>query len=128
MLLRALGIVAVVAAPALLVMIAVPETVLRIGFGEEYVAGADALPLLGLAMTTLALTYLAVNFLLAIGAHGFLVPLGIVAIAEPVLLLAGSFEQLSSFAAVVLAVQVAAAVGVLVPSLRRAPAPVPAHL
>ncbi len=127
-LLRALGIVAAVAAPALLVMIAVPETVLRIGFGEEYVPGADALPLLGLAMTTLALTYLAVNFLLAIGAHGFLVPLGIVAIAEPVLLLAGSFEQLSSFAAVVLAVQVTAAVGVLVPSLRRAPAPVPAHL
>ena len=79
MLLRALAVVAAVAAPALLVMIAVPETVLRLGFGEEYVAGADALPLLGLAMTTLALTYLAVNYLLAIGARAFLVPLGLVA-------------------------------------------------
>jgi hypothetical protein len=77
-------------------------------------------------MTTLALTYLAVNFLLAVGARAFLVPLALVAIAEPLLLAAGSFDRLSSFAAAVLAVQAAAAAAVLVPSLRRAPAPVPA--
>jgi O-antigen/teichoic acid export membrane protein len=125
-LLRALGIVAAIAAPALAIMIAAPELLLRLGFGEEYTAAADALPLLGLAMTTLALTYLAVNFLLAVGATAFLVPLGIVALAEPVLLAAGSFDSLASFAAVVLAVQVVAAVAVLVPSLRRSPVPVPA--
>ena len=125
-LLRALAVVAVVAAPALLVMVAVPDVVLRLGFGEEYVSAQDALPLLGLAMTTLALTYLAVNFLLAVGARAFLVPLGVVAVAEPLLLALGSFDRVAAFAGVVLAVQAAAAVAVLVPSLRRAPAPVPA--
>jgi O-antigen/teichoic acid export membrane protein len=125
-LLRALAVVAAVAAPALLVMIAVPDVVLRLGFGEEYVRAQDALPLLGLAMTTLALTYLAVNFLLAVGARAFLVPLGAVALAEPLLLALGSFDSLSAFARVVLAVQAVAAVAVLVPSLRRSPAPVPA--
>ena len=125
-LLRALAVVAVVAAPALLVMVAVPDVVLRLGFGEEYVAAEHALPLLGLAMTTLALTYLAVNFLLAVGARVFLVPLGVVALAEPLLLALGSFDSLAAFAGLVLAVQAAAAVAVLVPSLRRAPAPVPA--
>jgi hypothetical protein len=77
-------------------------------------------------MTTLALTYLAVNFLLAVGATAFLLPLGIVVVAEPVLLAAGSFETLASFAGAVLAVQLVAAVAVLVPSLRRSPVPVPA--
>ena len=66
---------------------------MRIGFGAEYEAGADALPLLGLAMTTLAMTYLAVNFLLAVGSNGFLAALAVVAIAEPVLLLAVSPER-----------------------------------
>jgi O-antigen/teichoic acid export membrane protein len=125
-LLRALGVVAAIAAPALAIMIAVPELLLRLGFGEEYTNAADALPLLGLAMTTLAMTYLAVNFLLAVGATTFLLPLGIVAIAEPVLLAAGSFDTLAAFAAAVLVVQVVAAVAVLVPSLRRSPVPVPA--
>ena len=125
-LLRALGVVALVAAPALALMLLAPEPIMRFGFGAEYAAGADALPLLGLAMTTLALTYLAVNFLLAVGATGFLVPLGLVALAEPVLLAVGSFDTLASFAAVVLAVQAVAAVAVLVPSLRRSPVPVPA--
>jgi O-antigen/teichoic acid export membrane protein len=124
-LLRALGVVAAVAAPALLIMIAAPELLLRIGFGEEYTGGSGALPLLGLAMTTLALTYLAVNFLLAIGATAFLVPLGLVAAAEPLLLALGAFGSLASFAAVVLALQLVAAAAVLVPSLRRAPAAAP---
>src|SRR5215210_4828126 len=100
-------------------MFVAPRLVLRLGFGDEYAAGADALPLLGLAMTTLALTYLAVNFLLAIGSHQFLAPLALVAVAEPVLLLAGGVERLRSVAAVVLAVQLTAAAAVLVPSLRR---------
>jgi O-antigen/teichoic acid export membrane protein len=125
-LLRALGVVAAVAAPALLIMIAAPELLLRLGFGDEYTDAAGALPLLGLAMTTLALTYLAANFLLAVGATAFLVPLGLVAAAEPLLLAVGSFDRLASFAAVVLGLQLAAAAAVLVPSLRRSPVPVPA--
>ena len=125
-LLRALAVVAAVAAPALLVMIAVPGTVLRLGFGAEYEVADAALPLLAVAMTTLALTYLAVTFLLAIGSHGFLVPLALVALAEPLTLALPSYSRLDRFAAVVLALQGAAACAVLVPSLRRAAAPVPA--
>jgi O-antigen/teichoic acid export membrane protein len=126
-LLRAFGIVALVAAPALALMLLVPETIMRIGFGAEYEAGADALPLLGLAMTTLAMTYLAVNFLLAVGSNGFIAALAVVAIAEPVLLLVVSPNGLGAFAAVVLAVQAAGAAAVLAPSLRRTATPVAAR-
>ena len=92
-LLRATAVVGVVAAPALLVMTVAPKLVLRLGFGAEYEVAADALPLLGVAMSLLALTYLTVNFLLAIGQSRFLVPLAVVAIAEPILLLAGVVRQ-----------------------------------
>ncbi len=126
-LLRAFGVVALVAAPALALMLLVPETIMRVGFGAEYEAGADALPLLGLAMTTLAMTYLAVNFLLAVGSNGFIAALAVVAIAEPVLLLTVSPNGLGAFAAVVLAVQAAAAAAVLAPSLRRTATPVAAR-
>ena len=126
-LLRAFGVVALVAAPALALMLLVPETIMRIGFGAEYEAGAAALPLLGLAMTTLAMTYLAVNFLLAVGSNGFIAALAVVAIAEPVLLLVVSPNGLRAFAAVVLAVQAAAAAAVVAPSLRRTATPVAAR-
>jgi O-antigen/teichoic acid export membrane protein len=126
-LLRAFGVVALVATPALALMLLVPETIMRIGFGAEFVAGADALPLLGLAMTTLAMTYLAVNFLLAVKSNGFIAALAVVAIAEPVLLLVMSPDGLGSFAAMVLAVQAAAAAAVLAPSLRRTATPAAAR-
>jgi len=126
-LLRASAVVAAVAAPTLLVMALAPELVLRLGFGPSYELAAAALPLLGIAMSVLALTYLTVNYLLAVGSTRFLAPLAIVALAEPVLLLAGSLDRLTSFAAVVLLVQLAAAGAVLVPTLRRAPAAAPAR-
>ncbi len=126
-LLRAFGVVALVATPALALMLLVPETIMRLGFGAEYAAGADALPLLGLAMTTLAMTYLAVNFLLAVGSNGFIAALAVVAVAEPVLLLAVSPNGLRGFAAVVLGVQAAAALAVVAPSLRRTANPVAAR-
>jgi O-antigen/teichoic acid export membrane protein len=126
-LLRACAVVAAVAAPALLVMALAPSLVLRLGFGPSYEVAADALPLLGLAMSVLALTYLTVNYLLAIGASRFLAPLAVVALAEPILLLGGSLDRLTSFAAVVLLVQLAAAAAVLVPTLRGIPATAPAR-
>ena len=100
---------ATVAAPALLVMALAPALVLRLGFGPSYEIAADALPLLAVAMTVLALTYLTVNYLLAVGSSRFLAPLAVVALAEPVLLLSGSLDRLTSFATVVLLVQLAAA-------------------
>lgn len=126
-LLRAGAVVAAVAAPALVVMTLAPELVLRLGFGPSYEVAADALPLLGVAMSVLALTYLAVNYLLAVRSSRFLAPLAVVALAEPALLLAGSLDSLTSFATVVLLVQLAAAGAVLVPTLRRVPAAAPAR-
>ena len=126
-LLRAGGVVAVVAAPALLVMTVAPDLVLRLGFGPEYEIASDALPILGLAMTLLAFTYLTVNYLLARGATRFLLPLAVVALAEPVLLALGSLDRLTSFATVVLFVQLAAALAVVAPTLRRVPAGAPAR-
>jgi O-antigen/teichoic acid export membrane protein len=126
-LLRAGAVVAAVAAPAMLVMAIAPELVLRLGFGPSYELAAGALPLLGVAMSVLALTYLTVNYLLAVGSSRFLAPLAVVALAEPGLLLAGSLDRLTSFAAVVLLIQLAAAGAVLVPTLRRLPAAAPAR-
>ncbi len=126
-LLRASAVVATVAAPALLVMALAPALVLRLGFGPSYEIASDALPLLAVAMSVLALTYLTVNYLLAVGSSRFLAPLAVVALAEPVLLLSGSLDRLTSFAAVVLLVQLAAAGAVVVPTLRRSPAAAPAR-
>src|SRR4051812_3435489 len=91
---RALAVLAVVAAPALLVFFAAPETVLRLAFGPRFVAAADALPVLGLAMTVLAASYLTVQYLLALARTSFLWVLGIVALIEPFLLSAGTFSLL----------------------------------
>jgi O-antigen/teichoic acid export membrane protein len=117
-LLRALGVVGAVAAPALLVFALAPTLVLRIGFGSEYEVASGALGVLALAMSVLGFAYLAVQFLLAVDASRFLLALAAVAVAEPVLLLAVGTGSLAAFAAIVLAVQVLAAVAVLVPSLR----------
>jgi len=125
-LVRAFVVVGAIALPALIVFAAAPELLLRLGFGAEYATGARALVLLGLAMTLLGFSYLAVQFLLAIGWSRFLVPLAAVAIAEPVLLVAVGVDSIGAFAVIVLAVQTAAAIAVLVPSVRAsAPASVP---
>ena len=109
-------------------MALVPELVLRLGFGPEYEVAADALPLLGARdERARASTYLAVNYLLAVGATPLPAPaLAIVALAEPVLLLAFA-RPLAVVRDGRAAVQLAAAVAVLVPTLRRAPAGAPAR-
>jgi O-antigen/teichoic acid export membrane protein len=125
-LMRALAVVGAVAAPALAIFALAPETVLELGFGGEYAAGARALTMLALAMTLLGFAYLGVQLLLAVGSTRFLLPLAAVAVAEPVLLLVWAIDTLAAFAWLVLAVQLAAAVAVLLPSLRAAPATVTA--
>lgn len=120
---RSLGVLALVAAPALLIFAVVPEPLMRIAFGRELTQASSALILLGLAMTLLAAAYLTVQYMLALGHTAFLWVLGVVAVVEPFLLSAGT-RSLFSYAAVVLAVQCAAALGVLVLGLRaRTPAP-----
>jgi O-antigen/teichoic acid export membrane protein len=120
-LLRALGLLAIVAVPSLIIFTIAPETLLRVAFGEEFVTAADALPILGLAMTLLAVSTLAVQYMLALHRTAFLWALAVAAIAEP-LLLSGGDPGMRSFAEIVLAVQAAAAVACLGLAARARPA------
>jgi glycosyltransferase involved in cell wall biosynthesis/O-antigen/teichoic acid export membrane protein len=116
-LLRALGVLAAVAAPALLIFALVPHLLLRVAFGPDLTEAASALPVLGLAMTLLAVAYLTVQYMVALGELRFVWVLGVVAIVEPFLLSAGSLTLLS-FATVVLGLQLVAASAVLTLGLR----------
>jgi len=120
-LLRALGLLAVVAVPSLIIFTVAPETLLRVAFGEEFVTAADALPILGLAMTLLAVSTLAVQYMLALHRTAFLWALAVAAVAEP-LLLSGGDPDMRSFAEIVLAVQAVAAVACLGLAARARPA------
>jgi O-antigen/teichoic acid export membrane protein len=111
-LLRALGVLAIVAVPALVIFALLSKPLLRIAFGPDLTLAAGALPLLGLAMTLLAVAYLTVQYMLALGETRFLWVLGVVAIAEPILLTAGS-AGIVAFAATVFGVQCVAASSVL---------------
>jgi O-antigen/teichoic acid export membrane protein len=120
-LVRALGLLAIVAVPSLAIFMIAPETLLRVAFGEEFVSAADALPILGLAMTLLAVSTLAVQYMLALHRTAFLWALAVAAIAEPLLLSAGD-PDMRSFAEIVLAVQAGAAVACLGLAVRARPA------
>jgi O-antigen/teichoic acid export membrane protein len=115
-LVRALIILAIVAAPALLIFALVPHLLLRVAFGTDLAQASDALLLLGAAMTLLAVAYLTVQYMVALGATRFLWVLGVVAVAEPFLLTAG--ESILGFAAIVFGVQCVVASSVLALGLR----------
>ena len=66
-LLRALTILAVIATPALLIFALVPKLLLRLAFGPSFVQASGALVLLGLSMTLLAVAYLTVQYMVALG-------------------------------------------------------------
>ncbi len=108
---RATIVLAVVCAPALLIFFAVPTFLLRIAFGEKLTQAHAALPLLGVAMTLLAVSYLMVQYLLALGRTSFIWVLGVVAVAEPFVLSSGR-PALQGYAALVSALQAVALVGV----------------
>lgn len=110
---RALAVVGAVAVPMLIVYAVAPATVLRLAFGPETVVAADALFVLGCAMTLLAVGYLAVQYMLALGRVSFLPALAAVAVAEVALLGGLGIESLVTFAAIVLGLQATAALSVL---------------
>ena len=116
--LKTLAVVGLIALPALAIFALVPSLLLELAFGPEYTTAADALIVLGLAMTLLAVAYLTVQYMLALRRTAFLWVLGVVAVAEPFLLTAGDFG-IVSFAGVVLVIQCAAAAGALTLGLRR---------
>jgi glycosyltransferase involved in cell wall biosynthesis/O-antigen/teichoic acid export membrane protein len=116
-LLRALAVLAAVAAPALLIFALVPHLLMKVAFGPDLTQASSALPVLGVAMTLLAVAYLTVQYMVALGELKFVWVLGIVAIIEPFLLSAGDFTLLS-YATVVLGLQLVAASAVLALGLR----------
>jgi glycosyltransferase involved in cell wall biosynthesis/O-antigen/teichoic acid export membrane protein len=120
-LLRALGVVAAVAVPMLIVYAVAPSLVLRLAFGEETVQAAGALLVLGFAMTLLAAGYLCVQYMLALREMRFLIALGVAAAAEIVVLSGTGLSSIVGFATVVLALQAVAALTVLALGLARRP-------
>jgi O-antigen/teichoic acid export membrane protein len=77
--LRTLGLVALISVPALAIFAVFPALLLRLAFGEDFTSAADALVVLGAAMTLLAIAYLAVQYMLALRQVAFLWVLGVVA-------------------------------------------------
>src|SRR5215211_4259421 len=81
---RAMAGVLLIGLPALAVYAVAGEKLLDVVF--KLTGASGALPWLGLAFTFLALSYLAVQYLLALHHWRFLVPLGVAAVVQPVLL------------------------------------------
>jgi O-antigen/teichoic acid export membrane protein len=105
---KAVAIVAVAAVPCLLIFGFASRLLIRLAFGADRLLAVNALFILGVAFTVLAATYLAVQYMLALKRTWFLLAIGAVAVAEPILLLQAS-RQPKQFALVVLAVQVVGA-------------------
>ena len=121
---RALGIILVCAIPCLLIFAFGAHPLISTVFGKKKSGASDALLPLGAAFTVLAATYLAIQYLLALKRTWFLLAIGLVAVAEPILLLHASRAP-SSFASVVLAVQAAGALVAWTIALRQGKAPPP---
>ncbi len=118
---RALAVLAVVATPALVIFALVPDLLLRTAFGPDTVDAASSLIVLGAAMTLLAVAYLTVQYLIALGHVGFLWVLGTVAGVEIAVLAAGDFSILG-FSGIVAGAQLLVATAVLTLALRTRPA------
>ena len=116
-LIRTLGLIALIAAPMVLLYAVAAEPLLATVFGEEFTDAAGALPWLGLAMALLACAYLSVQYLLALGHSRFLWLLGVAALVEPVLVVAIG-AQLTQVALVLLAIQATLAACVIAVSMR----------
>ncbi len=125
-LLKTLAIIGVCAVPCLLIFAVAAHPLLAIVFGTRRATASASLLLLGAAFTVLAATYLAVQYMLALKRTSFLVVLGAVAVAEPVLLLQVAPGHPAGFAAVVLAVQAVGALLAFALALRRPPGTPPA--
>jgi O-antigen/teichoic acid export membrane protein len=119
---RALAIILVCAVPVLLIFGFGARPLLRAAFGANRLEAADSLLILGVAFTILAATYLAIQYMLALKRTWFLLGVGAVAVAEPILLLQASRKP-AGFAIVVLAVQAVGAVVAFGMALRREKAP-----
>ena len=80
---RTAGLLMLIAIPILTLFSFAPELVLTLVFGDKAKLAAPALPWLAGAMTCLSITYLALQFLLALGRRSFLLLLAVGAVAVP---------------------------------------------
>jgi O-antigen/teichoic acid export membrane protein len=117
-LVRTLAIIFVCAIPCLLIFAFVPHLLISSVFGPKKATAYPSLLPLGAAFSVFAATYLAIQYMLALKRAWFLLAVGAVAIAEPVLLLQASHRP-AGFAAVVLGVQAAGALLAFGLALRR---------
>ncbi|HEV3053407.1 MAG TPA: hypothetical protein VGX45_02045 [Solirubrobacteraceae bacterium] len=119
---RALAIIGVCAIPCLLIFAFGAHPLISAVFGHKKATAYKSLLPLGAAFTVLSATYLAIQYMLALKRTWFLLPMGCVAIAEPILLLHAS-KQPASFALVVLGIQAVGALLAFGLALRRDNAP-----
>jgi O-antigen/teichoic acid export membrane protein len=117
---RTLALIAVLGVPMVLLYAIAGETLLRVVFGDDLAEASDALPLLGLAMTLLACTYLSVQYLLGLHRAGFIWVLAAAAAAE-VVLLASIGANLEQVALALLGLQLVCAAVLLSLSFRAGP-------
>jgi O-antigen/teichoic acid export membrane protein len=119
---RALGIILVCAVPVLLIFAVEPHLLLKLAFGAKRAKASGSLFVLGVAFTVLACTYLAIQYMLALRRTWFLIAIGAVAVAEPILLLNAS-RRATGFATVVLGIQAVGALLAFGLALRTGSAP-----
>jgi O-antigen/teichoic acid export membrane protein len=123
-LVRTLAIILVAALPCLVIFAFASHLLISTVFGHSKASASASLLPLGAAFTVLACTYLAIQYMLALKRTWFLIAIGAVAIAEPVLLLNASRSP-AGFAVVVLAIQAAGALLAFGLALGRDKAPPP---
>jgi O-antigen/teichoic acid export membrane protein len=117
---RTLALIGVLGVPMVLVYAIAGEPLLRIVFGDDLAEASGALPLLGLAMTLLACTYLSVQYLLGLHRAAFIGTLAVAAAAE-VVLLASIGANLERVALALFGLQVVCAAVLLTLSFRTGP-------
>jgi hypothetical protein len=92
------------------------EPILRIAF--KLSGASDALPWLGLAMSLLALTYLAVQYQLALHKAAFIGVLALAALVQPATMIAIGGEELTAIALGLLGINAALAAVVVLMAVR----------
>jgi len=115
---RTLGMVIAASLPIVALYAVAGRLLLQVAFGHSYGHASAVLPILGIAMTLLAVTYLSVQYLLGLRRVAFLWALAVAALLEaPVLAAAGM--RLTAIALALGALQLALAGALVALDLRR---------
>jgi O-antigen/teichoic acid export membrane protein len=124
---RTAALLSLVAVPMVLVYAVAGDQVLDIVFGDKADLAAAALPWLGAAMALLSFSYLAVQFILALGRRAFVGVIAVAAVAVPVCV-AVFDASLKDVAIGLLILNALFAAALLAISMRAKPAPVDRRL